>query len=342
MGVSGDGRKMVSKDPPPRAAVPDGGATDWYRKHRPRRWDGVLGQDAVVRGLSRALKAGTLPHAMIFAGPSGTGKNTAARILADRMGCLGGFDYEELDCAAVEEPLAAVRKLRDRAHLSGGGPGGVRLFVLDEVQALSRAGFAQQALLKMLEEARPHAYFVLNTTDPDKLLPTIRTRCSLFQFRAVSADALAGLAREVAAAEGVDPPPSEAVLAALAEAAEGSPRKLLVDLQAVATLPDDTQRLERLAPEARRRDAFELAKLLIWGHRPTWRQCCELIQKIDVQRADAEGFRWLVMACARKELLKGNPKTQERAFGVLDAFADPFFNTGEHGVLLACYRLFKQ
>ncbi|MBS3784862.1 MAG: DNA polymerase III subunit gamma/tau [Anaerolineae bacterium] len=187
-----------------------------YRKWRPRTFDELVGQKHVVRTLRNALLSGRIHHAYLFAGPRGTGKTTTARLLAKAVNCLGPeeerpcnecdicvainegrlLDLIEID-AASNTGVDDVRELRERV---GFRPNEARykVYVIDEVHMLSNAAF--NALLKTLEEPPEHAIFVLATTEPHKILPTVLSRCQRFDFHRISiaemVDRLAWLAEQ--------------------------------------------------------------------------------------------------------------------------------------------------
>jgi DNA polymerase-3 subunit gamma/tau len=183
-----------------------------YRRYRPQRFDEVRGQDHVTRALRNAVREGKVSHAYLFSGPRGTGKTSTARILAKALNCTtptGGepcgtcescvsvqqgysLDVHELD-AASNNGVDAMKDLVSRAAL--GTPGRWKVYIVDEVHMLTTA--ASNALLKTLEEPPGHVVFVLATTDPQKVLPTIRSRTQHYEFRLLSGDVLAALLRDV-------------------------------------------------------------------------------------------------------------------------------------------------
>ncbi len=173
-----------------------------YRKWRPRTFEEIVGQEHVVRTLRNALLSGRIHHAYLFAGPRGTGKTTTARLLAKAVNCLAPREERPCNeceiCVAVNEGrlldlieidaasntgVDDVRELRERV---GFRPNEARykVYVIDEVHMLSNAAF--NALLKTLEEPPPHAIFVLATTEPHKILPTVLSRCQRFDFHRIS------------------------------------------------------------------------------------------------------------------------------------------------------------
>jgi DNA polymerase-3 subunit gamma/tau len=219
-----------------------------YRRYRPRRFSELRGQDHVVRALRNAVRDDRVGHAYLFSGPRGTGKTSAARILAKVLNCerpVDGepcgecasclaveagtsFDVHELDAASTNG-VDAMRDLIERTMLAT--PGRNRVYILDEVHMLSRA--AEAALLKTLEEPPGHVVFVLATTDPQKVSETIRSRTQHLEFHLLPADVLEGLVRDIATADGLDV--SAEALDTVVRQGAGSARDTLSALDQVVT-----------------------------------------------------------------------------------------------------------
>ncbi len=190
-----------------------------YRRYRPRRFADVRGQDHIVTALRNAVREGRVGHAYLFSGPRGTGKTSTARILAKVLNCAApvdgepdltcesclaieagaSFDVHELD-AASNNKVDDIRELIERVAFAT--PGRTKLYILDEVHMLSNA--ASAALLKTLEEPPPGVVFVLATTDPQKVIETIRSRTQHFDFHLLSAAALEDYIRYVVDDAGLD------------------------------------------------------------------------------------------------------------------------------------------
>jgi DNA polymerase-3 subunit gamma/tau len=232
------------------------GVTSLYRRFRPNRFAEIRGQDHVVRALQGAVKNDRVSHAYLFSGPRGTGKTTAARVLAKALNCenpVGGdaccvcasclaiakgssLDVIELDAASNN----GVDDIRDiTAGAWHGTPGRWKVYIFDEVHQLSKA--ASAALLKTLEEPPQHVVFVLATTDPHKVLPTIRSRSQHLEFRLIASDTLNTLLHDIQSAAGLDA--DDATIEAAVRLARGSARDALSALdQLVATgSPTQTQ-----------------------------------------------------------------------------------------------------
>jgi DNA polymerase-3 subunit gamma/tau len=176
-----------------------------YRKWRPQKWDEVIGQQHIVQTLRNAIVGDRVAHAYLFAGPRGTGKTTAARLLAKAVNCLDPdpanrpcnqceyckavnenrfLDLIEID-AASQTGVEDVRDLRDKINFTP-NQGKYKIYIIDEVHMFSNSAF--NALLKTLEEPPPHAIFILATTEIHKIPPTVLSRCQRHEFRRVPVD----------------------------------------------------------------------------------------------------------------------------------------------------------
>ena len=227
-----------------------------YRRYRPTTFSEVVGQQHVTETLAREITEGKVAHAYLFAGPRGTGKTTTARILAKSLNCTdrhpdgtpcnkcvsctsidegSSLDVIELD-AASHNSVDDIRDIRVSVSTVAVGEGARRVFILDEAHMLSKA--AGNALLKTLEEPPSHVHFVLATTEPYKLLDTIRSRAQRFDFHAIGSDTLTKHLESVASSEGYRA--DSAASALIARQARGSARDALSLLEQVAALGSGT------------------------------------------------------------------------------------------------------
>ena len=212
------------------------------RKYRPQSFDSVVGQEALTTTLRNAVKSGKLAHAYLFCGPRGVGKTTCARIFAKAINCLNptadgeacnecescrafneqrSFNIFELD-AASNNSVENIKALMEQTRIPP-QVGKYKVFIIDEVHMLSTAAF--NAFLKTLEEPPAHIVFILATTEKHKILPTILSRCQIYDFERMTVPGIVNQLKKVAGGEGVKY--EEAALEVIAEKADGGMRDAL-------------------------------------------------------------------------------------------------------------------
>lgn len=204
-----------------------------YRKYRPETFAQVRDQDHIIKVLEGAIAKGEIPHALLFSGTRGTGKTTMARIFASAIG-TSGVDLYEMD-AASNRGIDDIRELKEAVHTVP-YESKYKVYIIDEVHMLTKDAF--NALLKTLEEPPAHVIFILATTEEEKILDTILSRCQVFRFRSPSRAVLAATVTDIAGKEGFTLNAAAADLIAIA--ADGSFRDALGITQKVILASTDT------------------------------------------------------------------------------------------------------
>ena len=277
-----------------------------YRKYRPQVFGEVIGQEHVTNTLVREAREKRVAHAYLFAGPRGTGKTSTARILAKAINCEdprpdgepcdecatcqaisdgSSLDVQELD-AASHNSVENIRDIRVQVTMVAAGPSAHRVFILDEAHMLSTA--ACNALLKTLEEPPPNVHFILATTEPYKLLDTIRSRSQRFDFHPVPAEVLTRHLRLVASQESYEV--AEGGLETVARHADGSVRDSLSLLEQVAALGDgrvDPEGVERALGVADRETMTVLARAVADRDAPA---VLSLVARLDRRGVNLRSF----------------------------------------------------
>ena len=276
------------------------------------------------------------PHAILISGPTGCGKTTLGRIIVDMLGAKSD-DYREIDSAQFNG-IDTVREIKNQMRFKPRHPESTcRAWLIDEAHMLGQGGAseknkAQNAILKMLEDAPDHVYFILCTTDPQRLLKTVSGRCTRLEVARIDEGLMSSLIKKTARRE--KSPVSDTIVDSIVEKADGHPRNAMKLLEKVIGLTED-QALETIEEEERlQSEGIELCRELLKAKGQTsWAKITKILTGLKDQ--EEEGIRRLVLSYCNSILLKQNSL---HAFIVMDEFSQPFYDTGKAGLTLACYK----
>ncbi|HBH06762.1 MAG TPA: DNA polymerase III subunit gamma/tau [Flavobacteriales bacterium] len=237
------------------------------RKYRPTEWGDVIGQKAITATLQNAISNNHLAQAFLFTGPRGVGKTTTARILAKKINEADGdldhdfaFNIFELD-AASNNGVDDIRQLIDQVRVPP-QVGKYKVYIIDEVHMLSKSAF--NAFLKTLEEPPPHAIFILATTEKHKVIPTVLSRCQVFDFQRISIRDMVDRLKFVAKEESIQA--DETALHIIAQKAEGGMRDALSMFDQIASFSGNNVSYEAVISQLNILDYeyyFEAAELIV-------------------------------------------------------------------------------
>jgi DNA polymerase III subunit gamma/tau len=300
-----------------------------YLRYRPSTLDEIVGNEATVASIRADFTKKDKPHAVLLTGETGCGKTTLARIIANMLGCKGN-DFQELD-SAVYRSIDTVREIRVQSNYRP-LQSSCRVYLLDEVHQLPQA-VAQPALLKSLEDTPTHVYYILATTDPQKLLPTIRGRCSQYDVNPLTEQQMFRLLHRVVKAE--NETLEKEVYQQIILDSQGHPRNALQILdQTLAVTPE--QRLAVAKRQAEQQSAtIELCRALI--ARSSWKKIRTILAGLKDQ--DPEGIRRAILGYCSSVLLKDENDT---AAAIMEQLLEPqLYNAGFPGLIFAVYAAIK-
>lgn len=304
-----------------------------YKKYRPTSVSDVVGQREAVKVLSGWIKSDSIPHAIMFEGPSGVGKTTLARCLAGVLGASDAMNYREMN-VAVERGVAMVDNLVE--DVSTNITGGNRVWVLDEVHALSKQ--AMNSLLKVLEDCPPYAYFIVCTTETQKIIPALLNRFSRVSLKSVATTQIEKLLHSVAEKEGRRIP--DDVATGIALKSDGSVRSALVLLEQVLTVddPDDMKAIVNNCDgiDLNRNDLRAFWKVLFNPKISPW---SDVVAELDKLTDSHESIRLVTLAALATKLRRynGYGLSMGKIADMMRIFQFGLEDSGKSGLLLMVY-----
>lgn len=302
-----------------------------YLKHRPAEFSEMLGNESTIKALESAIEKENHSHVYLFSGPPGTGKTTAARIMSVKLGA-SELDIREIN-SANSRGIDTAREITQQMRML---PmyGSCIVYILDEAHKFTND--MQNALLKPLEDTPEHVYFFLCTTDPQKLIKPLKSRCTEVKFESLPLEYIIKLLRRINKKEGSKV--SKEHIEQIAENSEGCPRKAIVILERLLSLDDDTSREDYLKTcnvSEEEKDVLELCRCLL-NEKQGWSEAAKIIKDMTANGKldDPERVRYAVLGYMNAVLLSG--KKNPRAISALEAFSEPTYNNGKFGITLAC------
>ena len=299
-----------------------------YQKYRPDTLEGIKGNNDVVTALENMLSnLETCPHAFLLTGETGCGKTTIGRIIAKRLGC-SGRDFNEVDSGQFRG-IDTIREIRSNSKYKP-IEGRCIVWLLDEIHKATND--AQNALLKILEDTPAHVYFILCTTEPQKLINTIKGRCSTFQLKTLNDTQMTGLIRKIAHEEGQKLSPE--ILQQIAQDSLGHPRNAIQILEQVLNVSPELQLKMARQAAAEQTQSIDLCRALIKGS--DWKAVSTILKGLSDQ--EPESIRRHVLGYCQSILLNGS---NDRAAAIIEQFYEPLYNIGMPGLVYNCYAIIK-
>lgn len=299
----------------------------FHLKYRPQDFGEILGNKETITAIQNKLGEPNCPHTFLLCGASGTGKTTLARIIRKKLGC-GDMDFSELNAANTR----GIDTVREIYNTSGYAPvsGKCRVYLIDECHQITST--AQEALLKITEDAPKHVYFIFSTTNPEKLITTLRKRCEVYKLELLTRREIIKLLHWVMAEEAYSQEDTDFfndVLLQIAKVSDGCPREALILLNQAITLGKG-QALEMLKKHiiSGESQVIQLCQQLLGPD--DWSTVARTLSELD---GDSEQLRRGVLTYMGKVLTSG--KLDVKAIQIMKAFSVPTYDTGKNGLILA-------
>jgi DNA polymerase-3 subunit gamma/tau len=295
-------------------------------EHRPSTLNELAGNKDIKDSLeSIFLRKADFPHAYLFHGPTGCGKTTLARIVAKMLKCDAPEEYNMSNLRGID----AIRTITENSVYMP-MTGNTRVYIMDEVHRQTKD--AQNALLKPLEDAPAHVFYILCTTDPQQLIEAIRGRCHTYQVKPLKSSEMMELLKRILKKEKIEDYP-ETILREICRLSEGLPRNALVLLDSIIDIEDETAAVEALsAVSLSDADTKELCQAILKGE--SWDSVRKNVQAI-LAEGDAERTRYAILGYL-SAVLYGSKKN-DRCCRIMDIFSENTYSTGKPGLQKMIY-----
>lgn len=299
---------------------------------RPKTFDEIIGNRDTVESLQSLLQQKDPPHTFLFSGLTGCGKTTLARIVANELGCseYDLMEYNSANSRGIETARDIISQMNYKPL-----KGNIKIYLLDEVHKLTKD--FQDAILKATEEPPNHVYFLMCTTEPEKLLKTLLNRCSRFEVHKLNIKMIMRLLDNVLTPRkikiGID------VLEKIAEESEGIPRQALIMLQQIIDIKDESKAIKIIQSiKTDQKQVIDLCRAL--NDMKAWNQIAGIIKSIE---AEPESIRRAVLGYFTTIALNAKDKKLAlRASMIIENFADNYYDSGKAGLILSAFRSVMQ
>jgi DNA polymerase III subunit gamma/tau len=301
-----------------------------YVRYRPNTFEEMVGNESAIVSLQKSITKKNHSHVYLLSGPAGTGKTTTARILS-KMFNAGEMDIREFNIANMRG-IDDARKIIEQIRFNP-SDGEAIVYILDECHKFTTD--AQNALLKPLEDTPDSVYFFLCSSEPNKLIKAIKSRCTPINFKLLNPDELLLILNRVVKKEKATI--DKEVLESICDNADGSPRNALVLLEKVIDIEDKKEAINIIKNgivNEEDTEIIELARALL-AKKP-WNEVNKILSKLKENNKldDAETVRYIILGYMSAVLLKSANK---QAAIVMDAFKENTFSTGKFGIILASF-----
>lgn len=303
--------------------------TELNKEFRPKNLKQMVGHLPVRKTLHSMIQSGTLPHCLMFHGPTGVGKTTIAGCLREELHCTLNANYTFIN-GALSRGIDEVRKIRETYELSPLGEGEVRIWVIDEVHKLTND--AQNGLLVPTEFTPDHVYFIFCTTDPNKIIGTLRGRFTKFELSKVPDADLRKLLNRIS--KKIKFKLADSVSDEIIRCSDGSAREAVNFLDAVRNTDDIKIQMGMVGKANIKTKGFQIAQALM-KKSTTWDDMIPLLEDIE---EEPESVRYIILGYFSKCIISQAPYADpDRAYMCIEAFRDNFYDSKKAGLLAACY-----